>query len=109
MDSYNASPASSNTSLNLHNRSASLNLWQRFLQLTTLNDILDQIFNSLDLDSEPKVRCKRDRQGEFYFEVYTSTSGQRFTFDSEKDVREWFERQSMQRPEPNHFRDLMRR
>lgn len=109
MNFYNASSISSDTTIKLHKGLTTWNLWQWVMNFVQLDAILDKVCGSLDLCPAPQLCYKRARNGEFYFEIYHPTTNQCLTFDSEKDIREWFERQASQSTEPDYFKDLMRR
>jgi hypothetical protein len=109
MDFYSSSPTSSDTSIKSYEFSAPLTPWTWFKKFIKLDTVLDHLFGSLELNPTPRLNYKRDRQGEFYFEIYNPTTGQCLTFDSKEDVLEWFERQPSQQSEPDYFSDLPRR
>lgn len=66
-------------------------IWQDFVQ-KVLRDFLWQNFVNVMLrDAEPKVWQKRDRKGNFFFQVYDPRTGQVARFSSENEVRAWIE------------------
>jgi hypothetical protein len=54
--------------------------------------LLDFLLNTFGQTSEPKIRRKRDRDGNEYFRVYDPSTGMSSTFTSEQEVRIWLDR-----------------
>jgi hypothetical protein len=51
----------------------------------------DFLFDTFGKAPEPKIRRKRDRNGNTYFWVYDPDTGRTTTFASEQEVRAWLD------------------
>lgn len=57
-----------------------------------VSHIFRNIKQSLLIDrNEPQVKQKRDRLGNFYWQVYDYPTNKSYTFSSDREVRAWIE------------------
>lgn len=61
-------------------------LWQAVIRFT-------------ETTQEPKIRLRRGRQGQLYFEVYDCFTEKKYRFDSEQDARIWLDRDRFRQTE----------
>jgi hypothetical protein len=66
-------------------------LRRRLSKFQRLSRLWENLINALAGRSEPQIHRKRDRQGNWYFQVYDPVSRRSATLFSEREMRAWID------------------